>query len=169
MKPVHSNDIHDPKIKVAPPRFIIPVYIIIMAILVAAVIYLPIAGFMVKSIIVAVIALMLFGIIRNHRKGSYLTTMQANADGLYFQTDDYNQYYFVPWKHIGVMEKAVFPLNSRGLRIEVEDEAAEDMVSGQYVGNIRVENGRTFVYTLPQLQDRDKLIEKMRTLKMHSR
>ncbi|TCK17172.1 hypothetical protein DFR30_0393 [Thiogranum longum] len=165
MSLVLSNEILEPKLKVAPPKIVIWIFGIILSIAIVLVIYSPIASVSIKGAIAAVIALILFGIVKNQKKGNYLATMQANNAGLYFQTDEQNLYYYVPWKYIGVIEKAVFPLNSRGLRIEVIEEESKKLKDMNQVGNIREENGRTYIYTIPQLLDRDKLLNDLMKFK----
>ena len=165
MRLVLSQEISEPKLEVAPPNIVIWIFSIILVVAIVLVIYSPISSVAIKAAIATVIALILFGIIKNKRKGNYLTTMQANNAGLYFQTDEQNQYYYVPWEYIGVLEKAVFPLNSRGLRIEVIGEESKKLKTMNKVGNIREENGRTYIYTIPQLRDRDKLLKDLMNFK----
>jgi hypothetical protein len=162
---VASKDIVEPKIKVSPPLWIILVFLLVYMCVFVGVINLPIESAVVKSIVVGVFCIVMFGIVKNQIGGNYLVTMQADKNGLYFQTDNANQYYFVPWSNIGAMEKALFPVNRRGLRLEVTGEYVEDLNSANHVGNVRTENERTFIYTIPQLQNRDKLIKKFSNLK----
>ena len=149
----------------APPKIVIWTFGFILSVAVVLVIYSPIESIAIKGAMAAVIALILIGIIKNQKKGNYLATMQANNAGLYFQTGKQNQYYYVPWKYIGVLEKAVFPLNSRGLRIEVIGEESKKLQDLNQVGNIREENGRIYIYTIPQLRDRDKLLDALMRFK----
>ena len=88
-----------------------------------------------------------------------------NKKGVYFQTKNINKYFFVPWINVGVIEKANFPLNKRGLRIEITGEYSTLLQNNNYVGNVKNENNRTYVYTITQLLNRDKLIQKFSRLR----
>lgn len=87
--------------------------------------------------------------------------MQVNRDGVYFQTDKIHHYFFVPWRSIGKIEKAAFPLNSRAIRFEITSEYASSVRSSDLLGNVLAEGDKVFIYTSPQLHNRDKLIDKM--------
>jgi hypothetical protein len=165
---VSSTQIGEPKIKVSPPAWALTFVWAVFALSIFALTKLQGADVLVKYALVSIGMLIMLGVLRNHLKGNFLVTMQANKDGLYFQARDQNQYFYVPWKNVGIMEKTIFPLNSRGLRIEITGESVGTLKSTNHVGNVRTENGRTFVYTIPQLRNRDKLIDQFSSLKQGS-
>jgi len=165
---VSSAQISAPKIIVSPPLWALMFFWVVFSVILFALTRPYVTEVFVKYALIGIWCLSMFGVLRNQLKGNYLATMQANNDGLYFQTRDTNQYFYVPWKNVGVMEKAIFPLNSRGLRIEVIGETVEPIKNTKHVGNVRTENGLTFVYTIPQLRDRDKLIKQLLLFKMAS-
>jgi hypothetical protein len=158
MRLVQSNEISEPKLVVALPKFVLQIFIVIWLSAIALAIFLPIES-TAKYIIIFTLIVISLGVIKNHKNGNYLATMQANNEGLYFQTEHQNQYYYIPWKYIGSLEKTNFPLNHRGLRIEIIGEGSEILRTIDHVGNVIEENGRTYIYTIPQLRDRDKLID----------
>ncbi len=155
---VSSSDIRHPRLEVAVPGFVVWSLALVFLVIIVFVLSLPVIGNAMKTMIVSLIALVSFGVVRNLRRGDCLTTMQVNGDGLFFQADDYRRYYHVPWECTGLIEKAVFPLNRRGLRFEVLGEVAEALRCSGHVGNVVTEGDRTFVYTIPQLRNRDRLI-----------
>lgn len=165
MKLVSSKDISIPKIRVSPPIWIWAFLWVVFILFLVALSLLPIQNGAVRYLLIGIAFLVMLGMLRQQVKGDYLVTPQANSEGLYFQTDDFHQYFFVPWSNVGVMEKAVFPLNSRGLRFEVTGIYADHLMGISHVGNVRNEDNRVFVYTIPQLHDRDKLIRQFSELK----
>jgi len=165
---VSSAQISAPKIKVSPPFWVLALFWIIFTIILFALTRQQVTDVVVKYVLVGICGLLMLGVLRKQLKGNYLVTIQANNDGLYFQARDNNQYFYVLWKNVGVMEKTIFPLNSRGLRIEITGESIEPILGTNHVGNVRTESGRTFVYTIPQLRNRDKLIDQLSSLRMRS-
>ena len=165
---VSSAQIGTPKITVSPPFWaLLFCWVVFIAILITLT-QMNVTEVFVKYALIGICVLLMFGVLRNQLKGNFLATLQANKDGLYFQTSDTNQYFYVPWNNVGIIEKAIFPLNSRGLRIEITGETVVSLESTNHVGNVRTEKGRTFVYTIPQLRDRDKLIDQFMFLKKAS-
>lgn len=162
---VSSTQISAPKIKVSPPSWVLALFWVVFTVIILALTRLQVTEVIVKYALIGICCLVMLGVLRNQIKGNFLVTMQANKDGVYFQTCDNNQYFYVPWKNVGIMEKTIFPLNTRGLRIEVTGESVETIKNTSYVGNVRTESGRTFIYTIPQLQNRDRLIDQLSTLK----
>lgn len=165
MNIVSSKTIHPPKIKVSPPLWIMISFGLAWAAAFVLLMQLAITNIPVKYGIVGIFTLVTLGILRNMFKGNFLTTMQANKDGVYFQTDNTNQYLYVPWENVGQIEKAIFPLNKRGLRIEITGDDIDLVKTSKDIGNIKTENGRTYIYTIPQLRDRDELIKKLESLR----
>jgi hypothetical protein len=157
MRFVQANEISEPKLVVAPPKIVLWIFGFIWLLFVVLMIFLPMAS-SIKAAIIVVLALFLYGMIKNYKQGNYLATMQVNHAGLYFQTDEQNQYYFIPWKYIGALEKTTFPLNDRGLRIEIIGEGSEALKMTNKVSNVVEEGAHTYIYTIPQLRDRDKLL-----------
>jgi hypothetical protein len=162
---VAARDISEPKIKVSPPMWFIGGLTLIVLGVLASVLYLSVENTLLKFVIIGVIFLILAHVVSLQLRGNYMVTMQANSNGLFFQTDNYSQYFHVPWDNVGIMEKAIFPVNRRGLRIEVTGSYIEQVLNTEKIGNVRTEGGRTFIYTIPQLQDRDKLINRFLALK----
>jgi len=156
---VSSAQIGTPKITVSPPFWAMLFFWVVFIAILITLTRLNVTEVFVKYTLIGVCVLLMFGVLRNQLKGNYLVTLQANKDGLYFQTSDTNQYFYVPWNNVGIIEKTLFPLNSRGLRIEITGETVVPIKSTNHVGNVRTENGHTFVYTIPQLHNRDKLID----------
>ena len=165
MSLIAAAQISEPKLKVSPPAW---VFVFVWAIFVAIFIFFYAAqpaNPYVKYSLEAVWGLAMLGVVRNQLKGNYLVTLQANSAGLYFQTSDANQYFYVPWKNVGQIEKAIFPLISRGMRIEITGDSARSVANSDDVGNVRIEGGRTFVYTIPQLHHRDRLIKQLESFR----
>lgn len=162
---VAASEICEPKIKISPPIWLIGGLTLIVFSMLAPMLYLLIENTLLKFVIIGVIFLVVVRVVSLQLKGNYMVTLQANSNGLFFQTDNYNQYFHVPWENVGIMEKAIFPLNRRGLRIEVTGAYIEQVLNTDKIGNVRTEGGRTFIYTIPQLQDRDKLINRFLALK----
>ncbi|QKI89474.1 hypothetical protein [Thiomicrorhabdus xiamenensis] len=156
MELIHGNEIESPVIKVTPPAYAKMFVVAGLLALPLALLLLPIVLWL-KVLSLSLYALVLFGIVRNYLKGFFLVTMQANLKGLYIQSDDYNDYYHFPWHSIGVIEKCIFPLNRRGLRIEICGDDRKEVLSSR-IGNVERVTGKTFIYTLPQLLNRDRLI-----------
>ena len=108
---------------------------------------------------VPVLALIVvFRLGRNLSRPDFLTILQANHDGLFFRMRQDDLYCFVPWEKVGVMEKAVYPVNRRGLRVEILGGLPECLGRPDLQAEVRTENGHNYVYTIPQLRDRDELI-----------
>lgn len=156
-----STQIRAPKIKVSPPPWVWIIFWLISIAVLAALSQLPSENAILKYAVFGIYGLVLIGVIRNQLKGNFLVTLQANQDGLYFQTSDTDKYFYVPWSNVGLIENAVFPLNSRGIRIEITGELADTIKNSTEIGNVRTENGCTYVYTIPQLRNREKVIEQL--------
>ena len=167
MSLIAAKDITEPKIKVSPPGWLLALFYLMPVVLLVVIDNLPIEHLLIKYVAALMICLVGIAIARKQLKGNFLVTLQANKSGLYFQTDDVNRYFYVPWQDIGLMEKAVFPVNKRGLRIEITGESLARLKDSDHVGNVFAKNDRTFIYTIPQLHDRDKLIKRFAELKSH--
>ena len=72
-------------------------------------------------------------------------------------TDETNRYFHIPWANVGVIEKAVL----RGLRIEVIGAYKDEGRHATLAGDIRCIEDSVFVYTIPQLNNRDNLIDNL--------
>jgi hypothetical protein len=166
MNLVTSAQIGAPKLKVSPPSWVLVLFWAVSIAVLVALSQLAVTDIIVKYVLIGICSLVMLGVLRNQLKGNFLVTIQANKDGLYFQTSDTNQYFCVPWKNVGLIEKAIFPLNSRGLRIEVTGELVEQIKNSKKIGNVKAENGHTFIYSIPQLRNRDRLIEQFESFKM---
>ena len=161
MSIVFSKDIEEPKILVTPPKLVKAIVFGLLLILFVAIACLPMDSIALKIGILLAYGLVLLGIYRNICYGNYLVTMQGNSEGLFFQTDDKKKYFHVPWVFVGAIEKTTFPLNSRGLRIEVIGEYKKIVANTVAIGNVRNIENKIFIYTTPQLMDRDKLIDRL--------
>ncbi|MBI1424758.1 MAG: hypothetical protein GC149_15035 [Gammaproteobacteria bacterium] len=160
---IAANEISEPRLKVSPPAAVFAlVWIIFVAILF---VFLMAPDSFVKYSLVAVWGLVLLAVLRKQLMGNYLVTLQANRDGLYFQTSKANQYFHAPWKNVGQIEKTLFPLNSKGLRVEITGDLVESIKHAEDAGNVGTEGGRTFIYTIPQLNNRDKLIKRLESFR----
>lgn len=164
MNLVDVTQIASPKITVSPPFWAMALFWIVSVAVLAVLGYLPVVDG-IKYVLIGIYGLVLLGLLRNQLKGGFLTTMQANKDGLYFQTSKASQYVHVPWNNVGLMEKTMFPLNKRGLRVEIIGGLVEQIRRSKDIGNVFHEDGRTYIYTLPQLRDRDELIEQFETFR----
>ncbi len=154
---VEANDIHPPKYMLAPPWWALALYWPVFIGAGLLVHQLPIDNevlrFTVLGINWSVVILVLLNTLRRDR----LVTLQANHEGLFFRTDGHDRYLFVSWEVVGRIEKATFPLNRRGLRIAISEDYAE--AARQALGNVTNEGGQSFIYTIPQLRNRDSLVE----------
>lgn len=165
MNLVTSEQISPPKITVGPPLWAVILFWLLSLAVLVMITQLPLGTIIIKYALLGIYGIVLLGVLRNQLKGHVLVTLQANNDGLYFQTNDTNQYCYVPWRNVGLIEKAIFPLNRRGIRIEVTGDLVEEIKSGTEVGNVRTEKGRTFIYTIPQLRNRERLIKQFESFK----
>jgi hypothetical protein len=165
MSLVSAESIKEPKIEVTLPIWLKVVVGLILALLFVGVASAPIASNPIKLTILGLYSVILLGLANKTLKGNYLVTLKANNDGLYFQTSEANTYFHVPWSSIGVIEKAIFPLNSRGIRVEVTSDYKAIVKNTEYIGNVIEIENRLFIYTIPQLNDRDKLIDKLLSFK----
>ena len=161
MSLVPVESIKNPKLLVSPPRWVWISVISLQLLIFCALFFIPIGSMPVKGTLLALYAIVIMALVKKAKKTNYLVTMQVNRDGVYFQTDMKNHYFFVPWRCVGIIEKAAFPLDKRGLRFEITGEYSKSIRNANSIGNVMTEKQRTFVYTLPQLNDRDKLIERM--------
>ncbi len=162
---VSARNIEDPKMVVAPPTWVrIAIGVALVAIF-ALIAVLPIASSILKVAALIIYGVVLLGIARNALVGSQMATMQANDEGVYFQTDDASRYLLVPWDNIGAIEKVVFPVNKRGLRLEVTGPYRDVVETTEHVGNVQAIEDRVFIYTIPQLNDRDRLIDMLLAFK----
>ncbi len=157
MRLVAANDIPMPRYELTPPWWALALYWPVFIGAGLLVHQLPIDNEVLRITALglnwSVVILVLLNTLRRDR----LVTLQANHEGLFFQTVRHDHYFFVPWEAVGRIEKAVFPLNSRGLRIAISEDYAE--AAGKAVGNVTNEGGQSFIYTIPQLRNRDRLIE----------
>ncbi|MEJ2691841.1 MAG: hypothetical protein P8166_02010 [Candidatus Thiodiazotropha sp.] len=161
MSLVSVETIKTPKMAVAPPKWLMVIVASMFLLIFVALFFIPIDSTPLKIAIIGVCGVVLLAIANRARGGNYLVTMQANRDGVYFQTDRDQSYFFIPWRCIGAIEKAAFPLNSRGLRFEITGEYKNIVRDTDLVGNVMSMEEKIFIYTIPQLNDRDKLIEKI--------
>jgi hypothetical protein len=113
--------------------------------------------------VVAVLSLVLVGLLRVVFRENYLVTLVADGHGLYFQLTEITKYFFVPWEDVRKIEKAIFPVNKRGLRVSVDCRYWER--ASRELGNARKERGECFIYTIPQLRNRDSLIKKLESFR----
>ena len=157
---VSSKEISKPKLEVTPPVLLkVAIGCVLLAVLVFFVL-IPMNS-LIKTVILLVYGIVLFLFIKKLSGGDYLVTMQANGDGLYFQTHRENDYFHLPWEFVGKIEKALFSVNSQGIRIEVTGDYQSVVRTTDAIGNVRIDKDKMYIYTLPQLLDRDKLINNL--------
>lgn len=123
----------------------------------------PVANQLLKWGIVVGVGVVLLGVLNQARHPNYLRTLIANEDGLFFYMGLTGEYCFIGWRHIGRIEKAVFGVFSKGLRVELID--ISSMRECQELGNVRLIDDRWYVYTIPQLLVRDKIIKSLNQLR----
>ncbi|WKE67001.1 hypothetical protein PVT67_07120 [Gallaecimonas kandeliae] len=156
MKLVPAKQIKKPRLVVSPAPLVMALLGLGFALLVLGLALLPLNEGL-RLGLQGALALLMLGMARNlWRHG--LASLVANGEGLYFLSEVPGRFYLVPWQGIGVMEKAMFPLNRKGLRIEVLGHYAAGLQKDDLVPNTQRESGRFFVYTLPQLHSRDSLL-----------
>lgn len=156
---VNITDIDRNSFEIKPPRWVLGFSVVVMVTIYIGLIFVSFGSDKLKWLVIAILTLVLIFVFKNFAKNDYLLTLIANRFGLYFYTGESGVFYFVPWKHVGVLEKAIHPVNSRGLRLEVDcSYIAGDM---DKVGNVVKEGGRCFIYTIPQLLNRDNVIGKL--------
>lgn len=154
---VDSTSIAKDAYWVQPPRWLLFCVILFFAAIEILFIFQPHSEMGVfKWPIIAVVSLVLFRLLTNIFRKNYLATLVADRRGLYFQTSDVTKYFFIPWHDVLEIEKKSFPLNSRGLGISVDCRYMTR--ASQVLGNVEKIEGKCFIYTIPQLQMRDKLM-----------
>jgi hypothetical protein len=166
MSLVSAENIEEPKIKVTPPVWVKAFVGLFLAFLLVIIAGSPIDSVPLKFTILFLYSAVLLRVIRKHIKGNYLVTMQANHHGVYFQTTEEKTYYHLPWSGVGVIEKTIFPLNSRGIRVEVTGDYMAIVKSTDQIGNVKEIENKLYIYTITQLNDRDILIEKLLRFKI---
>lgn len=162
--PIHLVDVNTidaTNYKVKPSNWIIALYIVVFLTIDVALFFLT-ENKLIKWGGIAICSAILIKISMQFNADTYLT-LAADRKGLYFQTSMPGQYSFVDWVHVGVIEKTIFPLSSRGLRIQIGSECFVD--ANKIIGEVRNEDGRCFIYTIPQLRDRDEVIAKLYSMR----
>lgn len=152
--------------RVAPPRWILPLGILFLISINIVIALQPSEVFAFKWLIVAVLLVFLIGLLRATAKSNYLVTLAADRRGLYFQSTEIDKYFFVSWQHVRSIEKASFPVNTRGLRIAVDCEYYAD--AERELGNVKKEHGQCFIYTIPQLRSRARVIKVLEKIRHSS-
>jgi len=91
-----------------------------------------------RCFLVAIVAVLLAGVFKAFNKGKYRPSLIADSNGMYFPSQTSEKYYFISWAHVIAVEKASFPLNSRGLRVEIVCQCFDDAII--QIGNVRNED-----------------------------
>jgi len=161
MSLVPVKSIKSPKLEISPPGWLRITIGGIVALVYAVLLFLPIPIPFLKAVFLGLYTALLLVLAKRLRDRNNLVTLQANRDGVYFQTDLKDRYFYVPWRHIGKIEKAGFPLHSHALRVEILGEYRAPLRNSGHVDYVMSQDDRTFVYTLPQWNDRNRLMERM--------
>lgn len=161
MSLVPAKSIKTPKLKVTPPLWVKIAVGSALLLVFLAMFFLPAGLGFLRTVILSAYGMVLVVIVIRALDKNYLVTVQANRDGLYFQSKRTSRYFFVPWRCIGVIEKAEFPLNKRAIRIEVTGDYKGSISRTEHIGNVLSVEDRIFIYTAPQLNDRLMLIDEM--------
>lgn len=151
------KDIDSPRLCVAPPFWIMCGVWVVLSSILLIVIEAHIDISLLKFVLGIGVVVVVGVFVKTQRTNA--TTLVANKDGLFFSTLPVGKYHFIPWANIGFIEEADFPVNERGIRVEITGEHAVLAKSGDLYGNVRHESGKIFIYTLPQLRSRKKLIQ----------
>lgn len=162
-----ADKIYTGAYKVSPPRWVIAFCILILLTIDVTLLFSPAEVETLKWLGVAVCTALLIGLAKQLGNKNYLVTLAADQQGLYFQTSTTNKYFFVAWADVGVIEKTLFPLNSRGLQVEIGCNYHFD--AARAIGNVKKEHGRCFIYTIPQLRSRDRVIAELEKMRRASR
>jgi hypothetical protein len=165
MSLVPVKSIKTPKLVVTSPKWVKVAVGSVLVLLFIALFLIPLNSTPIKVGIAGLYVAVIFSVFKKVRDTIYAVTMQANRDGVYFKSDRAKYYYFVPWRCIGRIEKAAFPLNARALRLEITGEYRSGVQTNDSIGNVMSVEDRLFIYRNPQLNDRDKLIDKLLYLK----
>lgn len=152
--------------KLRPPGWIFFLYVLVLLLILGLLISQPASTFELKWFLVAIVSVVLVGLLKMLIKANYLVTLIADRRGLYFPSRIAESYYLIPWARVLTIEKVSFPLNRRGLRVRVDCDCFNAAVSE--IGNVLKEQGRCFIYTIPQLRNRDKVIEDLENIRYSS-
>lgn len=159
---VNVIDIDKNCYKIEVPHWVFVPYALII-LMVGVLIFQSSITLALRYFLVAIVIVLLVGVIKAFNKGKYRPSLIADSNGLYFPSQIAEKYYFISWAHVIAVEKASFPLNSRGLRVEIDCQCFDDAVI--QIGNVSNEDGRCFIYTIPQLRDRDEVIAKLYSMR----
>jgi len=124
---ISLDEIDKPIFKIALPIFVLIFIVLVFMLILIAIIFLPFDDEYLRLGVLGIYVIVTFGIYRNYLKGGFLILLCANKKGLYFQTDEPKNYFYIPWGNIGIMEKTIYPVNQRGLRIEITGEYIEHL------------------------------------------
>jgi hypothetical protein len=152
--------------KLRPPRWVYLLFILAILMILVLVIFHPESAFALKLFGVAISFAMITGVLKSLTNANSATLI-ADRNGLYFPGRIAGKYFLIPWAQVITIEKASFPLNSRGLRVHV-DYACFHAAANE-IGNVVRDQGMCFVYTIPQLRNRDQLISDLESIKSSSR
>lgn len=161
MSLVSAKSIKRPHMKVTPPRWVKITLGSLLIMVYLAVAFVPSLGAAPKISIMSLFGILLLAGARKALGNGSWETMRINRDGIYFKTDEPRTYFFVPWRCVGSIEKAPFALHKRTLRIEITGDYKSSVSNTARVANVMSVGDKLYVYTLPRLNDRDRLIEKM--------
>jgi hypothetical protein len=162
---VKVSEIDKDSYRISPPMWTIFLYVFV-TLAITPLLFQPSVTLGIKTLLVAIISVIWVGLFRLVANKNRSVTLIADQKGLYFPSRTQGEYFLIPWTSVLAVEKTTFPLNSRGLRVEVDCKCFA--VAAIEIGNITKEHDRCFVYTIPQLRDRDKLIEELECIKRNS-
>lgn len=149
--------------KIRPSGWVLSLNVLVLLLILGFLISQPASTFELKWFVVAIISVVLVGLLKALIRANYLVTLIADRKGLYFPGRIAERYYLIPWAQVLTIEKVSFPLNSRGLRVGVDCDCFNAAVSE--IGNVVKEQGRCFIYTIPQLRNRDKVIKALESIR----
>ena len=161
MSLISAKSIKKPNLKVTPPLWVKITLGSILILVCLAIFLSPSLGSGLKTTILSIYTVVLLVLAVKALDKDYLVTMRVNRDGIYFKSDKARSYFFVPWRCVGSLEKAPFPLNKRTLQIEITGDYKNSIGNSEHVANVMWVGDKIYVYAIPQLNNRDRLIEKM--------
>lgn len=156
---VNITDIDRNCFEIKPPRWVLGFCSVVLSTIYIGLIFAPFDNDELKWLIIVILTLVLISVFKGFAKGDYLLTLIANQFGLYFYTGESGEFYYVPWIYVGVIEKTIYPINSRGLRLEIDCSYIE--VDMDKLENVVKEGDRCFIQTIPQLLNRDNVIREL--------
>jgi hypothetical protein len=123
-------------------------------------------GWIILSIVAAGTAVIFSLVAVNAFKIESWVSFSMSTGGVYLPASVSGEFVFVPWRYIGDIKTGLFGLNKRGLRIEILESAMDAPIANvvDHAGN----ESAAWVQVKSDLLNREKLIAKAKSLRMHS-